>query len=154
MYLAVVALTMFILPIASVLIDHGMHPAAAWMVLVGKWFVFWSVGVRLFLAGGRQVLQPSFTATEIFHIASGEALPLIQELGVANFAAGVVGLASILEPSFVLPAAISATIFYGVAGFRHIAERGKSPNETIAMTSDLFMFVVLGAFFATSLLTR
>jgi hypothetical protein len=33
------------------------------MELVGKWFVFWAaVGVRLGLAGLRQILQPSFTA--------------------------------------------------------------------------------------------
>ena len=32
------------------------------MPLVGKWFVFWAVGARLFIAGIRQVIQPAFTA--------------------------------------------------------------------------------------------
>jgi hypothetical protein len=67
-----------------------------------------------------------------FHIESSEALPLVRELGIANFATGVVGLASLRASSFVLPVAISAAIFYGVAGIRHVAERGRSRNETVA----------------------
>ena len=152
LYLVVVALTMFLLPIGSIAVQHGFHPDAPLMWLVGKWFVFWGVGVRLALAGARQVMQPSFTAREIFHMESNDVLPLVRELGIANLATGVVGLASLLAPSFVLPVAISATIFYGVAGVRHVTERGRSSNETIAMLSDLFIFAVLAAFIGASVL--
>jgi hypothetical protein len=145
MYIAMVALTMLLAPAGSVLIDHAIHPDAPLMALIGKWFVFWGVGVRLCLAGARQFFQPSFTAKEIFHMTSDEALPLVRELGLANLASGVVGAASLVIPSFVLPAAISAGLFYGVAGARHVAERGRSLNETVAMASDLFMGCVLAA---------
>lgn len=148
MYLLIVALTMLVLPTASVAVEHVVHPAAPLMALVGKWFVFWGCGVRLGLAGARQVLQPVFTAKEIFHMESDEALPLVRELGVANLATGAVGLLSLALSTFVLPVAISAGIFYGVAGGRHLAEPDRSRNETIAMSSDLFMFIVLAAFVA------
>jgi len=151
-YLAVVALTMFLLPVGSIGLEHLRYPAEPLVWLTGKWFVFWSVGVRLGLAGARQVLQPRFTATEIFHMKSDEALPLVTELGVANLAAAVVGLASLFAPDFVMPSAISAGVFYGVAGVRHVAEREKSGNEVIAMVSDLFAFLVLAAFVAGTLL--
>jgi hypothetical protein len=153
-YLAIVILTMFLLPLGSTAIEHAVRPEAALMWLLGKWFVFWGVGVRLVLAGGRQVLQPAFTAREIFHMESRDALPLVRELGIANLATGVVGLASLLQPTFVLPVAISAAIFYGIAGLRHIVERGRSGNETIAMLSDLFIFAVLAAFAGASLTSR
>jgi hypothetical protein len=146
MYFAVVALTMFLLPGGSILVDHALHPGLSLMWLVGKWFVFWSVGVRLCLAGGRQFVQPSFTAREIFHMHSDEALPVVRELGVANLATGIVGLASLAAPGFVLPVAISAGFFYGLAGVRHIAEPRRSVNETVAMVTDLFMFAVLTSF--------
>jgi len=146
MYLAVVILTMFVLPLGSIGLEHVQHPAAPLVPLVGRWFVFWSVGVRLGLAGLRQMVQPRFTAVEIFHLKSDEALALVTELGVANFAAAVVGLASLWAPSFVLPSAISAGLFYGIAGVRHIPERAKSRNEAVAMISDLFMFLVLAGF--------
>ena len=32
--------------------------------LVGKWFVFWTVGIQLFLAGLRQIVQPRYTAEQ------------------------------------------------------------------------------------------
>jgi hypothetical protein len=151
MYLSIVVLTMLLLRGGSVLLDHALHPHAVWMGLIGKWFVFWGVGVRLGLAGGRQLLQPRFTAREIFHMSGDEALPLVRELGVANLATAVVGLASLAAPSFVLPIAISAGLFYGVAGVRHVGERGKAFNETLAMMSDLFMAAVLAAYIATTL---
>lgn len=154
MYLAVVALTMFVLPVVSVLVGHALAPMEPVAFLVGRWFVFWGVGVRLALAGLRQYFQPRFTATEIFHMSSDEALPLIRELGLANVATAVVGLLSLAFASFTLPVAISACIFYGVAGARHAAERNRSRNETIAMASDLFLFVVLAAFVAATLASR
>jgi len=146
MYLAVVVLTMFALPIGSTLVDHLLHPDAALLWLVGRWFVLWSVGVRLALAGARQTIQPAFTAREIFHMSSDEALPVVRELGVANLGAGVVGLLSFAAPSFVLPAALYAAIFYGAAGVGHVVQRDRSANETIAMASDLFVFVALAIF--------
>jgi hypothetical protein len=36
---------------------------------------------------------------------------------------GVVGLLSLVRPSFVLPVAIADFIFYGVDGIRHAAEQ-------------------------------
>ena len=143
MYIAVVVLTMLILPVLSIAVDHGLHPGTPIVLLIGRWFVFWGIGVRLVLAGLRQFFQPEFTAKQIFQSSSPDVLPLVRELGVANFSASVVALLSLAMPSFVLPAAISAGIFYGVAGVRHIMERHRSRNETVAMTSDLFMSAVL-----------
>jgi hypothetical protein len=146
MYIAIVALTMLILPVVSIAIDYDLHPSSSAVVLVGRWFVFWGVGVRIALAGMRQFFQPSFTARDIFHTTSDEVLPIVRELGVANFSAAVVALLSLAMPSFVLPAAISAAIFYGIAGIRHFAERDRSPNENIALGSDLFMASLLALF--------
>jgi len=140
MYLAVVVLTMFVLPIGSTLVDHLLHPDAALIWLIGRWFV------RLALAGARQTIQPAFTAREIFHMSGDEALPIVRELGVANLGAGVVGLLSLVAPSFVLPAALYAAIFYGAAGIGHVLQRDRAANETIAMASDLFVFVMLAIF--------
>jgi hypothetical protein len=145
MYFVVVALTMFALPTLSVAIEFEAHPAPL-LLLVGKWFVFWAVGVRLVTAGLRQLFHPGFTAREIFHIEGDEALTLVRELGVSNFAVGVVGLAAVAIPTFVLPSAITAGVFYGVAGARHVLETGRSRNQTLAMLSDLFVFAVLATF--------
>jgi hypothetical protein len=150
MYIAVVALTMLVLPLVSIVIDSGVHPGALAVIVVGRWFVFWGVGVRLGLAGMRQLFRPSFTAREIFHTTNDEVLPLVRELGAANLSIALVALLSLTMPNFVLPAAIYATIFYGVAGIRHFAERDRSRNENVAMGSDLFMALVLLLFVAAN----
>jgi len=143
---------MFVLPLGSMGVEHfALHSPAPLVLLAGKWFVFWVAGMRLFMAGLRQFFQPGFTAREIFDLKTDEALPLVRELGVANFGTGVVGLASLAKPSFVLPVAIAAGIFYGVAGVRHVAAAKRSRNETIAMVTDLWAGAVFAAFVVYSL---
>lgn len=150
MYLVVVVLLNVVLPIVSVVVESLMAPGPLMlgplMLLVGKWFVFWAAGVRLLLAGLKQVSQPSFTAHEIFKMKTDEALPVVRELGFANFAVGVLGVASIWATSFLLPVAIIATIFYGSAGAQHVTQKGKSEKETIAMATDIAAFLALAAY--------
>jgi len=147
MYFAIVFCLMLIAPVGAIVIEHSLlHSAAPLMALVGKWFVFWAAGVRLALAGLRQYFDPRFTAEQIFDIHNDDALPLVRELGIANFAVGTVGILSLLRPDFVLPSAIVAAIFYGVAGFRHAAQPTRNTKETFAMATDLFASVVLAAY--------
>ncbi len=61
---------------------------------------------------------------------------------------------AVFVPTFVLPSALYATIFYGVAGVRLAMERNRTTNETIAMASDLFIALVLLGYIAASVLTR
>jgi hypothetical protein len=50
------------------------------------------------------------------------------------------------RPTFVLPLAIIAAIFYGVAGIRHAIEKHRNENENIAMVTDFFAALVFCAF--------
>lgn len=146
MYIAILALTMFILPIGSVLLALGSNPNTALIDLLGLWFVFWAVGVRLGIAGVRQILHPEFTARDIFKLEGDGPLVIVRELGFANFAIGIVALLTLLFPSFVMPAALYASIFYAAAGGMHVREPKRGRNENIAMVTDLLMALVLGGF--------
>jgi len=141
MYIISVLLLLFVLPLGSVAIDH-VHTGAPWLMLVGKWFVFWAAGVRLVLAGLRQILRPDFTAQEIFGLFDPDALPIVRELGIANLATGSVALLSLAMPGFVLPTAIGATIFYGGVGIHHALHGNRNANRTVAMATDLGMALV------------
>ena len=112
MYLTIVVLLMFVLPVAFMVRDHSsIHDLPSLVLVAGKWFVFWSVGVRLATAGLRQLLTPEFTARQIFKTESSEVLPLVSELGVANLSLGTAGILSGWRPSFLLPVALSAALF-------------------------------------------
>jgi len=152
-YFVVIALTMFILPAASILVEWSLHSSSL-LWLIGKWFVFWAVGVRLLLAGVRQYFQPAFTSRDILGIESPDVLVLVRELGGANAAAGIVGLASIVLPTFVLPSAIGSGLFYLVAGIEHLKTKRRGTNETVAMGSDLFAALVLIAYAVGALASK
>jgi hypothetical protein len=133
---------MLIAPLASVLVE-ALVAGGALAPLVLKWFVFWGVGARLGLAGVKQVAQPAFTAETIFEIADPKAQVIVQELGFANLAFGLLGLLSLAFPAFLVPAAVGGGLFYLLAGVKHTMRRGKTRTETIAMVSDLAIVAVL-----------
>ncbi len=149
MYFLSVLLLMLVLPVLSICAEHFLRTSTSLVILCGKWFVFWAAGVRLFLAGLKQFFQPRFTAEKIFGISGNDALPFVRELGVANFAAGTVGILSLLKPSFVLPTAIASAIFYGVAGVRHATDKHRNPNQNLAMITDLFASIIFIAYVAS-----
>jgi hypothetical protein len=143
-YFLIIILLMFVIPIASVLVEAWFFGSATAIIfLIGKWFVFWAVGIRLFTAGFRQSVDPKFTAERIFDIKRNEPLAIVQELGFANLSISVLGISSILNSAWVVPSAIVGGLFYGLAAVRHLARRNKNLHETSAMISDLFVSMVL-----------
>jgi len=143
LYLISVLLFMLILPVACILYQHKEDEVPPGWELTGKWFVFWSVGIRLFIAGVRQVTKPEFTAKEIFHINGTESLVIIKELGFGNLSIGLLGILSIIKPAWCQPAAIVGGLYFGLAGLLHVTKKPDSRNELIAMISDLYIFVML-----------
>ncbi|HEX3675713.1 MAG TPA: hypothetical protein VHU87_15690 [Rhizomicrobium sp.] len=151
MYIVIVVLLLGVLPAGSVFAEqHYWHFAVPLIDLIGKWFTFWAVGVRLFLAGLRQSLQPRFTAREIFNLQDDDALPIVRELGLANISMGALGLLSLALPAMTLPAAIVGGLYYGLAGALHIGRGEKNFYERFAMVTDLLIFVLLAAYIVHS----
>jgi len=147
MYIYLVTALMLVVPLSFVvvqlLLSHSMLTAVTIIPVIAKWYVFWAVGVRLGLAGLRQMIQPRYTAKIILGIHSEESLLLVRELGFANTAIGSVGLATLLAPSWVLPTALLGAIFYGLAGLNHLLHRSRNKMQNVAMVSDLFAGLVL-----------
>jgi hypothetical protein len=149
MYLAVIILLMGVFPALSVLIECSiLHTGADLLFLIGKWFVFWGVGVRLMLAGLRQIANPTFTADVIFGVKEKAALTLVQELGFANLSIGLFGVLVLVRSEWIVPAAITGGLFYGLAGMKHVIKGDRNRTENIAMVSDLWIFLVLAGYLA------
>ncbi len=149
MYLVSVILLLFVLPTACVAVEALWVGGADLLLLIGKWFVFWAVGVRLFMAGLRQVVQPQFTSESIFEIKDRAAFAIVREVGFGNLSMGTLGLASLAISGFLVPAAIVGGLYYGLAGVGHLLRGGRNFNGQTAMVSDLLMFVVLAVFVAS-----
>jgi len=144
MYIVLVILVMFVCPALSVAIEAvALRHAVSIFALTAKWFVFWVVGIRLFTAGVRQVLQPAFTAREIFEIQSTESYPIVREVGFGNLSMGTLGVCSLYHPGLTLSAALVGGLYYGLAGLLHLLRRGKNAAEQTTTISDAFAFLVL-----------
>jgi hypothetical protein len=154
MYFAMILVLMLILPAGSVLVEALVwHSGASWIALIGKWFVFWGVGIRLAIAGLIQVFAPAFTAGAL-DIKDTKAEVLVRELGFGNLAIGATGVLSLLLPVWTLAAAMCGGLFYGFAGAQHVFTAKRTAKENWALISDLFLFVVMAVYVGVSLLQR
>lgn len=147
-FFAIVVALMLALPAGSIGLEvvAGAH-GLSWL-LVAKWFVFWSVGARLFLAGFRQVVQPRYTAEVILSLKHEESHFLVRELGFANLAVGVAGLASLHFLQWRAGFALVGGVFYSLAGINHLCLTHRSRIESVVMLTDLIVGLVLLAAFA------
>ncbi|SDZ54183.1 DUF6790 family protein [Herbiconiux ginsengi] len=149
MYLVMILGLMIVAPLVSIVSEYSAGGGTNdLLLLVGKWFVFWAVGIRLFTAGLSQSFRPEFTAGNILGSKSADrsVLQIVQELGFANLGFGVIGILSLVFPTWIVPAAVAGGLFLGLAGIRHIGKAGKNTKEWIATLTDLLVFVVLAVF--------
>ena len=151
MYYAVILLVMLVLPAVSVVVEFVLtQGAAGWLPLIGKWVVFWGVGIRLLVAGLRQVIRPGLTA-ELLGVKDASANVLVRELGFGNLAIGATGALTLTLPNWTLAAAICGGLFYGFAGLQHVFSKHRTSEEKWAMVSDIAIAVVLAVFVGLSL---
>ena len=82
-FIVVITLTI-VFPLLGLAIDYFVSVVPLTFELFGKWFIFFAIGLRLFVAGIRQITKPAFTAKEIFHVDDPGSFPIVQELGFAQ----------------------------------------------------------------------
>jgi hypothetical protein len=142
-YLILNILLLFILPALSVLAEVIVEKESPDWLLIGKWFIFWAVGIRLFTAGIKQSSNPEFTAVKIFHLKTAESFVVIRELGFANIALGIMGILSAINSNWRILAAVIGGLFFGLAGLQHLFKKPGSRNELIAMFYDITVLLVV-----------
>ncbi len=149
-YVIIVSILTFALPIicslGQVLIIENTFFS---FDLIGKWFIFSAVGLRLFMAGIRQTTNPAFTAKEIFHIDSAESFPIVRELGFANLCFGLIGIISLFAPPWRIVSAFGSGLYYGIAGLQHLFKKNAGTNEKFALITDILIFIFLLTYFLT-----
>ncbi len=144
MYVAMLVGLMLVFPLTSIAVEAFTHAHGALSIaMVGKWFVFWVVGVRLLIAGLRQIAQPRYTAETILGVKDPDARLIVRELGFANTAIGSAGVISLFLVGWTAPLAVVGAIFYGLAGINHVAHQKRSKIQNAAMTSDFYAAAVL-----------
>lgn len=146
-YIGVVTALTFIVPAIGFAVEHFSSGTLLSFDLFCKWFIFSTVGLRLFLAGIRQTTKPEFTAKQIFQIDNPDSLPIVIELGFANLCFGLVGIISLFKADWRIVSAFASGLYYGLAGLLHLLKKPVGINETFALWTDLLIFALLFAYF-------
>lgn len=149
-YIISVSALTFALPLIGYLVEHFTTNASLNFNLLSKWFIFSAVGMRLSLAGVKQVINPAFTAKQIFHIDSTDSFPILRELGFANICFGLVGIVSGFMPEWRIVSAFASGLYFGIAGIQHALKKTSGMNEKFALWTDLFIFIFLIIYFIQS----
>ncbi|MFT3704327.1 MAG: hypothetical protein QM802_18305 [Agriterribacter sp.] len=145
-YLGMNIALLCVLPTLCIITETITEETPLHWTLIGKWFIFWAAGVRLFTAGIKQASNPEFTAHEIFKLKNTESLIVIRELGFANISLGVMGILSLINEHWRLLGAIASSIFFGLAALQHFSRKPDSINEYVALVYDSVVFIVLTLF--------
>jgi hypothetical protein len=153
MYAPVITLLMFFGPLLCVGLELQQGGSGVLAAAVVKWFAFWTVGLRLLLAGIKQNVNPAFTAQSILGTSTPGSTTLVREVGFGNLALGSIGVLSLWLSSWQQPAALGGAIFFALAGINHLLQRHRNQLENLAMVSDLFAAVVLLAGLIAQLVT-
>lgn len=148
-YFVSVTTLLLVLPLLSIAADLLIAGGGDVWFLIGKWFTFWGAGARLFIAGLMQVTKPQFTSASIFGIGDPAAFAIVREIGFGNLAMGTLGLASLVVPEWLAPAAIVGGLYYGLAGIGHAVRGERNAKEQFALASDLGVCIALAVFLAT-----
>jgi len=148
LYITSVSVLTFLFPIIATAIQILLNKNLNFSFeLIGKWFIFSAVGLRLLLAGIKQTSDPAFTAKEIFHINNTEVLPIIRELGFANICFGLIGIVSLFLPHWRIVSAFGSGLYYGIAGLQHLIKKPVGANEIFALVTDIIIFIFLLIYF-------
>jgi hypothetical protein len=132
-----------ILPILCIIVEVLFEGITVTIGLFAKWFVFCAVGLRLFVAGIKQVINPGFTALHIFGIDDTAVLPIVRELGFANISFGLLGIVSLFLPEWRVASAFVSGVYYGLAALQHIIKKPAGANEKFALVTDVIVFLLL-----------
>lgn len=136
MYKVMALCLMVAFPVLSGIIELLVQPNSQFIEVFGRWFVFWGIGIRLFIAGVRQIAKPNLTSEGLLGIRGKEAWILVRELGLTNLGIGSIGILSLWIPGWSYAAALAGGIFLTLAGFEHIKKKRRNSDETTAMITD------------------
>ncbi len=167
MYFVFVIATTVVLPIGFALLEYQLIAGTAGyfgsvvapldiFYYLGKWYVFWAGGVRLFASGLRQTLGPRLRHKQPVEVDREPSERTAQRLSLVKLLIGALCIATefVFSVPFMpsvatLPAGVvAAGAFYGLSGLHHVRTPTRNARQTLAMVTDLLVFAVLAVVFA------
>ena len=130
-----VILFFYILPFLSITVDWLLNHKILSAVTM-KWILFWGIGMRLFTCGIKQILQPAFTARNIFELKEENAYTIVRELGFSNLAVGLCGILSLFYAPYRSGVWMIGFLYYMLAFIQHVFRKDRNRTELFVTVTD------------------
>lgn len=141
MYFVLVILLMLVLPLASAGIErYAGHIGMGLPILIERWLVFFGASVSD--SPSQEYVRSQNRSSQRKRSSASRARSLrlsYPNSGLRNTAIGIVGVGSVLHPSWLTSAAVAGCVFYALAGINHIRHRHRTRLQNIAMVSDVLL---------------
>ncbi len=137
-----VILFFYILPIVSTYAEYSFTENSVSKIFL-KWVVFWGIGMRLFTCGIKQIIQPSFTAMNIFEIEDKKVNVIVRELGFSNTVIGVCAIFSLNSSSFRAATCFIGIGYYLLSFLQHFLKKSKNHTEWFVTVTDFTIVLEL-----------
>jgi len=135
-----------ILPIISicinVFVNYKKKIRNDFIEIIENWFIFWSIGIRLFTAGLMQIFNPIYTAN-LLQLNLNDFI-VIRELGLSNISIGLLGILSYFKHGLQKYVCLYILIFFSGASIIHITRLLQYANydEIITLITNIFIIIV------------
>ena len=131
-----------VLPLLSVACEHHIAQAAVTGTLIGKWLLFWSVGIRLLGAGIIQIT--TCLPGNVGFLSNREDSNTVRKAtGIANLVLAGMSFLCVANDGWSLLAAITVGIYVGLAGMQYDFKTPANRNAWINLVYDVVVFVVV-----------
>jgi hypothetical protein len=131
-----------VLPMLSVACEHHIAKTAVTGTLIGKWLLFWAVGIRLIAAGTIQITT-SMPANVGLLSNREDSNTVRKATGIANIVLAGMSFLCVANDGWSQLAAITVGVYVGLAGMQHDFKTPADTNAWINMVYDFVVFAVV-----------
>jgi hypothetical protein len=140
-----VFLNIIILPVLSIIINliinYQKNITEKFYEVIGKWFIFWSLGIRLVIAGLMQLVNPAYT-NNLLQLGLSDFI-IIRELGLANLSIGLLCTISFIKKSLQGYVCLYMFIYFTGASILHILRIGSiNFDEFITLITNVILVII------------
>ena len=115
-------LTSSVFPIVTSIVDIYIHNEKYSNLNIWyKWFLFWSIGIRLLLIGIKKVLFPLFYIKKVYKSYCNQP-NIIKDFGFSYISIGILGIISLFYDNWKFPTYITGSILYLLIGLNYFKE--------------------------------
>ncbi len=112
-------LTSSVFPIVTSIVDIYIHNEKYSNLNIWyKWFLFWSIGIRLLLIGIKKVLFPLFYIKKVYKSYCNQP-NIIKDFGFSYISIGILGIISLFYDNWKFPTYITGSILYLLIGLNY-----------------------------------